>query len=63
MWQREVINRFRVNQVTAVAHVLSVQMNPTNNVYELGDGTGRIEARHWVDASTESEEGKTNGVT
>lgn len=62
MWQREVINRFRVNQVTAVAHVLSVQMNPTNNVYELGDGTGRIEARHWVDASTEGDEGKTNGV-
>jgi len=51
-----------VNHVTAVAHVLNVTVNPTNNVFELGDGTGRIEARHWVDASTEGDEGKTNGV-
>ena len=53
----------RANQVTAVAHVLSVQVNPTNNIFELEDGTGRIEARHWVDASAEGDEGKTNGVT
>lgn len=57
------IIHFRLNQVTAIAHVLSIQANPTNNTYELGDGTGRIEARHWVDASTEDEEGRTNGVT
>jgi len=52
-----------INHVTAIAHVLNIQVNPTNNIFELGDGTGRIEARHWVDASTEGDEGKTNGVT
>ncbi|KAF9651426.1 replication protein A, subunit RPA32 [Thelephora ganbajun] len=52
-----------INHITAITHVLNVQVNPTNNIYELGDGTGRIEARHWVDASTEGDEGKTNGVT
>ena len=51
------------NQVTTVAQVFTVQVNPTNNIFEIGDGTGRIEARHWVDASAESDDGKTSGVT
>lgn len=63
MLLQEAIIYPRMDQVTAVAHVLSVQANPTNNVFELGDGTGRIEARHWVDASTDGDEEKTNGVT
>ncbi|KAH9063336.1 replication protein A subunit RPA32 [Lactarius vividus] len=37
-------------QVTLVAHVISVQKQTTNSVYQLDDGTGTLEARHWPDS-------------
>lgn len=42
-----------LGQVTAVGHVVSIQSQATNNLYWLDDGTGRIEARHWIDSSIE----------
>lgn len=38
------------DQVTLVAHVVLVQKQATNCVYQLDDGTGTLEARHWSDA-------------
>jgi len=42
-----------VAQVTIVAQVITIQHQATNVVYWLDDGTGRMEARHWVDAAVE----------
>jgi replication factor A2 len=30
---------------------MSVQKQATNSVYQLNDGTGSLEARHWFDAT------------
>jgi len=51
-----VIDTVEVAQVTVVALVKTVQYQTTNIVYNLTDGTGDIEARHWVDSSTADEE-------
>jgi hypothetical protein len=45
--------RIVILQVTVVGHVVSIQSQATNNLYWLDDGTGRIEARHWIDSSIE----------
>ncbi|KAG6336409.1 hypothetical protein ID866_2682 [Astraeus odoratus] len=42
-----------IGQVTIVAHISSVQSQATNSQYILDDGSGRIEARRWVDSSVE----------
>ncbi len=42
------------NQISLVASVVSIQTQATNCVYVLDDGSGRIEARHWIDANEES---------
>lgn len=39
-----------------VAQVISIQKQATNIVYNLDDGTGRLEARHWVDPSAMEED-------
>ncbi|GBE82162.1 Replication factor A protein [Sparassis crispa] len=44
-----------VGQITVVAVVVTVQVQTTNCIYWLDDGTGRFEARHWVDSSNEEE--------
>jgi hypothetical protein len=49
-------------QVTLVGHVVSIQPQATNCVYWIDDGTGRIEARHWVDSSSEEDSGKWGGI-
>jgi replication factor A2 len=41
-------------QVTVVAQVTQVQQQATNCVYQLDDGSGRIEARQWMNADTDS---------
>jgi replication factor A2 len=48
-------------QVTVVGHVVSIQSQATNNLYWIDDGTGRIEARHWIDSSIE--ETGSNAIT
>ena len=46
-------------QLTIVAQIVSITVQTTNSVFFLDDGTGRIEARLWVDSS--SEESVTSG--
>ncbi|KAJ3550981.1 hypothetical protein NMY22_g84 [Coprinellus aureogranulatus] len=43
------IDDVEIGQVTLVAQVLSIQLQATNCVYTLHDGTGQFEARQWVD--------------
>jgi len=60
------IDDVEVGQLTVVAHVTSIQVQTMNSVYILEDGTGRIEARLWVDSSSEEDSAvanKTPGVT
>ncbi|CCM04607.1 uncharacterized protein FIBRA_06789 [Fibroporia radiculosa] len=45
-----------IGQITIVAQVISIQSQTTNCVYWLDDGTGRMEARHWVDAQEEDQD-------
>ena len=40
--------------MSVVAQVVSTKVQATNTVYYLDDGTGRIEARRWRDASMDS---------
>ncbi|KAI6128313.1 hypothetical protein EV401DRAFT_922618 [Pisolithus croceorrhizus] len=42
-----------IGQVTIVAYIASVQVQATNSQYVLDDGSGRIEARRWIDSSVE----------
>jgi replication factor A2 len=39
-----------------VGHVVSVQLQTTNHVYMIEDGLGRVEARHWVGSSGNTEQ-------
>jgi len=48
------IDDMEVGQVTIVGHVQSVRVQPTNCVYNIDDGTGRIEARHWTDSEDDA---------
>ncbi|PPR03617.1 hypothetical protein CVT24_007733 [Panaeolus cyanescens] len=48
------VDDMEIGQVTVVAHVVSMQTQTTNTVYVLEDGTGQIEARHWIDEGTGS---------
>ncbi|KAG2157200.1 replication protein A subunit RPA32 [Suillus clintonianus] len=47
------LDETELGQVTVVGHVVSIQSQATNNLYWVDDGTGRIEARHWIDSSIE----------
>ena len=53
---------FTFLQVTVVAQVLQINPQATNCVYILDDGTGRIEARHWVDNASETNAQKWAGL-
>lgn len=48
------IDGYEVKQLTIVAAVELVAQQATNHIYFLEDGTGRIEARVWIDPSTTS---------
>lgn len=52
-----------LGQVTVVGHVVSIQSQATNNLYWLDDGTGRIEARHWIDSSIEDSGTGSSAIT
>jgi replication factor A2 len=43
------------HEVTLVAQVVSIQAHATHKIIVLDDGTGRIEARCWVDLTAEGE--------
>ncbi|KAF5381079.1 hypothetical protein D9615_004013 [Tricholomella constricta] len=51
-----------IGQVTLVGQVVTIQSQTTNCVYWIDDGTGRIEARHWVDSTSEEDSGKWGGI-
>ncbi|KAF8651484.1 hypothetical protein AX16_004782 [Volvariella volvacea WC 439] len=59
LWQIEGID---VGQITVVAQVINVQKPQTNWVFTLDDGTGRMDARHWVDSTNEAEQEKWSGI-
>jgi replication factor A2 len=48
--------------VTVIAQVISIQAQTTNCVYWLDDGSGRIEARHWMDSSSTEDSEKWGGI-
>lgn len=50
-------------QVTVVGQVVSINSQTTNCMYWLDDGTGRMEARHWVDAGAEDDTERWGGIT
>ncbi|KAF8636502.1 hypothetical protein AX17_003317 [Amanita inopinata Kibby_2008] len=56
------VENTEVGQVTLVGHVTSVQIQATNRVFGLDDGTGRIEARCWADSNGEEDEEKWAGI-
>jgi len=56
------IENDEIGQVTVVAQVVSIQIQTTNSVYWLDDGSGRIEARHWMDASNPEDMEKWGGI-
>lgn len=41
---------------------VSINAQTTNSVYWLDDGTGRIEARHWVDMSSGEGDSEKFGI-
>ncbi|KAF8077881.1 replication protein A subunit RPA32 [Lyophyllum atratum] len=56
------IDDSEIGQVTLVGQVVTIQSQTTNCVYWMDDGTGRIEARHWVDSTSEEDSGKWGGI-
>ncbi|KAG8964770.1 replication factor A protein 2 [Tulasnella sp. 419] len=50
------IDGAEASQLTVVAQVLYVQIQATNLVMQLDDGTGQVEARQWVEAGTNIED-------
>ncbi|KAG5635535.1 hypothetical protein H0H81_010947 [Sphagnurus paluster] len=56
------IDDTEIGQVTLVGQVVTIQSQSTNCVYWVDDGTGRIEARHWVDSTSEEDSGKWSGI-
>ncbi|KAL0946592.1 hypothetical protein HGRIS_012793 [Hohenbuehelia grisea] len=56
-----VIDGNELGQVTIVGQVVHITMQATNCLYMIDDGSGRIEARYWIDAS-EGDANKMDGV-
>ncbi|KAF8965268.1 hypothetical protein BDZ97DRAFT_799072 [Flammula alnicola] len=56
------VDDVEIGQVTIVGQVVSIQKQTTNSVYLVDDGTGRIEARHWVDSSSDEDGSKWGGI-
>jgi len=56
------IENNEIGQVTVVAQVISIQIQTTNSVYWLDDGSGRMEARHWMDSSNPEDMEKWGGI-
>jgi len=56
------VDDVEIGQVAIVGQVVSIQTQTTNCVYSIDDGTGRIEARHWIDSSSEEEGSNWRGI-
>ncbi|PPQ73019.1 hypothetical protein CVT26_014667 [Gymnopilus dilepis] len=56
------VDDVEIGQVTVVGQVVSVQKQTTNSVYSIDDGTGRIEARQWIDSSSDDDSSKTGAI-
>ncbi|KAF8163362.1 hypothetical protein B0H34DRAFT_320662 [Crassisporium funariophilum] len=56
------VDDVEIGQVTVVGQVASIQTQTTNCVYSIDDGTGRMEARHWIDSSTDEDASKWGGI-
>ncbi|KAF9484720.1 replication protein A, subunit RPA32 [Pholiota conissans] len=56
------VDDVEIGQVTIVAQVVSIQKQTTNSVYLLDDGTGKIEARHWVDSASDDDSHKWSSI-
>ncbi|KAI0345172.1 replication protein A, subunit RPA32 [Trametopsis cervina] len=50
------IDEIEIGPVTVVAMVIKIVPQTTNCMYDLDDGTGTIQARHWVDSSQTAED-------
>ncbi|KAJ2913448.1 hypothetical protein MD484_g6961, partial [Candolleomyces efflorescens] len=53
---------WRIDETEIGQAVLQISPQATNCVYTLDDGTGRIEARHWVDNASETNAQKWAGL-
>jgi replication factor A2 len=51
-----------VSKITLVGQVVTIQSQTTNCVYWIDDGSGRVEARHWIDSTSEEDAGKWGGI-
>ncbi|KAG6898363.1 hypothetical protein C0992_009038 [Termitomyces sp. T32_za158] len=56
------VDDIEIGHVTVVGQVIAIQAQTTNVLYWLDDGGGRIEARHWVDSTSEEDSGKWGGI-
>ncbi|KNZ71816.1 Replication factor A protein 2, partial [Termitomyces sp. J132] len=56
------VDDVEIGQVTVVGQVITNQAQTTNVVYWLDDGSGRIEARQWIDSTSEEDSGKYGGI-
>jgi len=52
------IDNCAIGQITLVGQVMSSTQQATNTLYWIDDSTGRIEARKWVDSSTQDGDDK-----
>lgn len=52
-----------IGQVTVVASVITIKNQATNCVYWIDDGSGRVEARHWVDSANEEDSERWGSIT
>ena len=55
------IDGHEIGQILLVGAVRNENKSATNVSYEIGDGTGYIDARMWLDTA-DDEAGKTEGV-
>ncbi|KAG7452416.1 replication protein A, subunit RPA32 [Guyanagaster necrorhizus] len=51
-----------IGHVTTVGQVIRIQKQATNSVYNLHDGTGHIEVRHWNETTNEEDDAKWGGI-
>ncbi|KAG6810185.1 hypothetical protein H0H92_012949, partial [Tricholoma furcatifolium] len=56
------VDDVEIGHVTTVGQVTNVQVQTTNVLYGIDDGSGQIEARHWVDSSSEEDSAKWDGI-
>ncbi|KAF5330919.1 hypothetical protein D9619_005432 [Psilocybe cf. subviscida] len=56
------VDDVEIGQVSIVAQVVSIQKQTTNCVYILDDGSGQVEARHWVDSSSDEDGSKWSDI-